>query len=106
MKEPRWAPADTWEQRQFKPSTWAELEELDKKRAAMPFKVEEIDALYNILTAPAFLSRALRTAVGMLLLTLLARAFAARGPEGVAACALMPIVCTMEGLLDVMDQVP
>ena len=84
-----------------------ELDELQRKdERALPYEFEEIEEIYRIISQPGFTAKALRTAAVLLLLVLLVRAWSMRGPEGVAGCALMPIVCTMEATLDVMDTVP
>ena len=62
--------------------------------------------MQRLISKPSSISRALLVAAGSLAFALLVHAGAEGGTEGVAGCALMPIVCTMNAALDVLDSMP
>jgi hypothetical protein len=86
----------------------AELEEIagDRERRKLPYDFEEINEMQRLISKPGSVAQALQVAAGSLAFVLLVRAGAQGGAEGVAGCALMPVVCTMSAALDVLDTMP
>ena len=86
----------------------AELEEIagDRERRKLPYDFEEINEMQRLISKPGSVAQALQVAAGSLAFVLLVRAGAQGGAEGVAGCALMPVVCTMNAALDVLDTMP
>ena len=86
----------------------AELEEIAdrRERLKLPYEFEEINEMQRLISKQGSIAQALQVAAGSLAFVLLARAGAQRGAEGVAGCVLMPVVCTMNAALDVLDAMP
>ena len=88
----------------------AELESLEREREEkqrLPYEFEEIDELYRrIFEQPPSTARALQLGVGGFALALSLHAWSEGGAQGVVGCAFMPVVCTINAALDVMDGVP
>ena len=79
----------------------AELEELAgaRERLKLPYDFEEINEIQRLINKPGSVAQALSVAAASLALVLLVRAGAQGGAEGVAGCALMPVVCIMNAVM-------
>jgi hypothetical protein len=84
----------------------AQLVEVQEERERISKLGLSVEDVRQIAMTSEFQARALRTAMGVSLFCLLLHTWDMRGAEGVAGCMLTPVVCTMDAVLDTLDQLP